>query len=189
MWLAFLNFNPGTGLMVGSLWVGVWLGWAAWATRWKAAPGAGVWKTARAFVTSGLLALAIHVVIVFDNFHHWSHEMARIAMELRTAEFLPRQTGGAIYLTYVFLALWVMEAGWSWLAFEAWQRRPRWLDGLVQAYLHLYGVVLILLLGGTAAHYIPPVIPGIFGVGVVAVLTWLWRRGRQAVMPAGTKAP
>lgn len=171
--------NVGVSLMVGTLWLGVWLGWVSWATRWAAPPQSAAWRQARAFLTGGMVAMAIHAFIAFDNFHNWSHEMARIAMELRTGEFLPLQTGVAIYFTYLFLVIWLAETLWSWLAFAAWQKRPRWVDGAVQACLHLYGVLLILVLGGVGAHHLPPLLPGAFTVAVVAVLTWLWRRARR----------
>ncbi|MCX8155188.1 MAG: hypothetical protein N3J91_01845 [Verrucomicrobiae bacterium] len=177
--------NVGVSLMVGALWLAVWLGWAGWATRRAAPPRGSEWRRARGFFTGGCVALAIHAFIAFDNFHNWSHEMAKVAMELRTAEYLPWQTGAAIYLTYLYLALWAVETLWSWAAFEAWQQRPRWLDWSIQAYLHLYGVVLILLLGGAAAHHLPPLLPGMLAVGVVAFLTWIWRRASRPASAPG----
>jgi hypothetical protein len=177
MILAYIN--PGIALMVGALWLGVWLGWTAWTTRWKAAPQAAAWRQARMLMTAGLVLLAIHAFIALDNFHNWSHEMARIAMELRTAEFLPWSTGAVIYLTYAYLALWTMEAAWSWLAFSSWQSRPKWLDVCLQAFLQVYGLGLILFLGGLAAHYVPPPIPGMLVALAVAVATWLWRRAQK----------
>lgn len=174
--MVFAVINVGVGLMVGALWLAVWLGWTAWATRWPAASQAPAWRKARRFLTGGLVALAIHAFIAFDNFHNWSHEMAWIAMELRTAEFLPVQSGAAVYLTYLYLALWVAEVLWSWVAFTGWQRRPRWLDWGIQGYLHLYGAVLILILGGVGAHHLPPLGVGLVVVGVVAAVTWWWRR-------------
>lgn len=177
MMLAYIN--PGIGLMIGALWAGVWLGWAAWATRWQAAPQAAAWRQARRLMTAGFVLLVMHTFMALDNFHNWSHEMARIAMELRTAEFLPQPFGAVIYGTYLFLALWAVEVAWSWLAFASWQCRPRWWDVCLQGFLQVFGLVLILFLGGVAAHYVPPPLPGALVAAVVAVATWFWRRAKS----------
>lgn len=174
MMLAVINIGP--LLMVGSLWLGVWLGWTSLASRWQVGANDKAWKSARRFLTGGLAALAAHTLITFDNYHNWSHEMARVAMELRVAEYLPIKSGAVIYVTYLYLALWAIEVVWSWAAFDLWQRRGRWLDGAIQFYLQLYGLVLVLWVGGVGAHYVPPWLPGLLTILAAGGVTWFWRQ-------------
>jgi hypothetical protein len=177
--MLFAYINIAVGLVKGSLWLALWLAVLALAWRRGAVPDGAAWRRARMFFTLGAAALLIHAILAFDGFLNWSHEMGYVTMEMRTGEFLPVKTGGAIYATYLFLAVWLVETVWSWVKFAAWQRRPRWLDGLVQLFLLGYGFVLVVFLGGVAAYHLTPLGWTSLAVAAVAAATWTLARPRQ----------
>lgn len=176
--MVFAHVNVAVILIKGSLWLGIWLAWLALAWRWGAAPDSPAWRRARWCFTASAIPLLIHAAISFDNFLNWSHEMGVVTMEMRTAEFLPVQTGAAIYLTYLFLIIWLLEVVVSWAAFDAWRCRPRWFDALVQFFLLGYGFILVVFLGGVGAYQLTPVGWTSLAVAALAGITWGLARRR-----------
>jgi len=81
--------------------------------------------------TAGCALFVVHVVAAFGYYHHFSHRAAFDDTAKQTADLLGFAFGGGIYFSYLFLAVWVLDVVWRWVAAAS---RPAWLDWP----LHLY---------------------------------------------------
>lgn len=82
--------------------------------------------------TLGCGLFIAHVVFAFGYYHHFSHQAAYDETARQTQEQIGFAFGGGIYFSYLFLALWVMDVAWRWLAPAT---RPAWLDWPLHAYM------------------------------------------------------
>lgn len=71
--------------------------------------------------TLGFVALTSHVVAAFHYLHRWDHAAALKHTAQRTAEVTGWQWSGGLYINYLFLAFWLVDAIRIWL--EALQLR------------------------------------------------------------------
>jgi hypothetical protein len=76
-------------------------------------------RGARAIWTIGVTLAVIHVVLAFHLIYRWDHEAAVVAIVCQTAERFGWGWRGAIYINYVFLAVWLVDVGWWWFAPES----------------------------------------------------------------------
>ena len=73
-------------------------------------------RLARAFWTLGIALALVHVILAFHMVYGWDHEAAVIATVRQTAERFGQGWRGGIYVNYVFLAIWMADVCWWWLA-------------------------------------------------------------------------
>jgi hypothetical protein len=85
--------------------------------------------------TLGCVAYLGHVFCAFEFRHGWSHAAAYGETARRTEEMSGLDWGGGLYLNYLFTAVWVGDVLWWWLAPGGYERRPRWLGGMVPGFL------------------------------------------------------
>ena len=106
-----------------------------------------------AWITGGVLA-AIHAVIAIAVRYQWDHALAVRDTARQGAGF-----GPAIYVNYLFIALWIVAA-WTW---------RHWLWRLF---------VLTMVINATIVFARPIARP--FGALLVALLVWAWTKRSKA---------
>jgi hypothetical protein len=73
-------------------------------------------RLARAIWTLGIALAFVHVVLAFQLVYGWDHEAAVVATVQQTADRFGQGWRGGIYVNYVFLAIWLADVSWWWLA-------------------------------------------------------------------------
>jgi hypothetical protein len=73
-------------------------------------------RLARAMWTIGIALALVHVALAFHLVYAWDHEAAVIATAQQAADRFGWGWRGSIYFNYVFLALWLADVCWWWLA-------------------------------------------------------------------------
>ena len=76
-----------------------------------------------------------HLFCAFQFHHSWSNSSAIEATAVETEELLGFAFGAGIYFSYVFAAIWVIDAAWWWIRPEKYETRPKWLATLVHTYI------------------------------------------------------
>ena len=85
-------------------------------------------RRARLISTAALLLTLLHVVLAFQLVYGWSHEAA-VQGTIRQVEALVGQGWrGAIFVNYAFLALWLTDVCWWWVAPISHARAPSRLE-------------------------------------------------------------
>lgn len=82
--------------------------------------------------TIGCGLFVAHVIAAFGYYHHFSHEAAYDETARQTQAQLGFAIGGGIYFSYLFLAVWIVDAAWRWIAPGT---RPSWFDWPLHAYM------------------------------------------------------
>src|SRR6185503_2577121 len=85
-------------------------------------------EPARRLWTAALALALIHAGLAFDVAYQWSHQAAFLDTARRTAAVTGIVWGGGIFVNYLFLALWLADAVWWWVAPAAYLRRPATLE-------------------------------------------------------------
>jgi hypothetical protein len=91
--------------------------------------GQPVWsqQAARVVWTVGAVCLGIHVIAVFHYLHGWSHAAAYQHTAEETTRVTGIDIGGfGIYVNYLFLGIWTMDAAVWWFLGDDWPGRHRW---------------------------------------------------------------
>jgi hypothetical protein len=146
--------------------------WAVGEALMRRSPLSDRW--ARAFWTMGIALALAHVVLAFQLVYAWNHEAAVAATGRQAADRFGWDWRGGIYVNYVFLALWLADVGWWWLAPASHASRPIGIEAARLAlftFMFLNGAVVFA--SGTGR------LVGIASV-VVALLGSLARRQRLA---------
>ena len=73
-------------------------------------------RLARAMWTIAIGLALVHVALAFHLVYAWDHEAAVIATAQQAADRFGWGWRGSIYFNYVFLALWLADVCWWWLA-------------------------------------------------------------------------
>ena len=73
-------------------------------------------RMARAIWTVGIALALIHVVLAFEVVYAWDHEAAVAATAQQAADRFGWGWRGGIYINYVFLASWLADVCWWWIA-------------------------------------------------------------------------
>jgi hypothetical protein len=73
-------------------------------------------RLARALWTAGLALALIHVILAFAIVYAWDHEAAVAATARQAAERFGWGWRGAIYVNYLFVALWCADLASWWIA-------------------------------------------------------------------------
>jgi hypothetical protein len=149
VWLALVGYGAGAGLLLLARSRQRWLDGARWA-----------W-------TIGCGFMVAHVALAFGSHHHWSHVDAYLQTARRTDEMIGARWGGGIYFNYVFIAAWIADAAWWWVAPSSFARRPRWLTSI------WHGFAFFMVFNGAVIFAMGPV--RWFGAlicGCLVVLSW-----------------
>jgi hypothetical protein len=88
--------------------------WALGEALMRRSPRSDRW--ARAIWTTGIALALIHVGLAFQLVYAWDHEAAVAATMRQAAERFGWGWRGGIYVNYVFVALWLADVCWWWLA-------------------------------------------------------------------------
>ena len=86
---------------------------------------------------AGCIIAIVHTVLAFAIAHNWSHadavhDTARLTKEMYGVDF-----GQALYMNYVFLAVWLMDAVW-WMAAPAGYVRPAPVTWTLRGFYMIY---------------------------------------------------
>jgi hypothetical protein len=73
-------------------------------------------RIARASWTAGIALALIHVFLAFQFVYAWDHEAAVLATVQQAAERFGWGWRGGIFLNYAFLAVWLADVCWWWVA-------------------------------------------------------------------------
>jgi hypothetical protein len=109
--------------VVKSLMVVVVPAWAAGEILMRRSPERD--KLARTIWTGALALMLVHVWLAFQLVYGWDHDRAVTETARRTAEAVGTAWRGAIYVNYVFLAIWIADAWWWWANRAAHAARSR----------------------------------------------------------------
>ncbi len=158
VWLALIAYTIGTAL---------------WLTPRRADRSLAA---ARWSWTLGCALFLAHIVCAFSYFHHWSHDDAYRETARQTAEVTGWQSGGGLYINYVFAAAWLAAVLHSWLAPESF-RTSRWIAAW-------HGFVFFMMINGAVVFVHGPT--RWLGILLCAVVTIAWLlhwRSAKAQMP------
>jgi hypothetical protein len=128
----------------------------------------------------GVMLCGAHMVLAFGVRHAWSHAAAVRATALQTEAVYGLYWGGGLYVNYLFVAVWFVEAIWWRLNARSFFRRPRAVTQLVRAFY-------LLILFNAAVVFAAPARRAA-GMVFVAALLWAWRPGMKrgaAVVSSG----
>jgi hypothetical protein len=87
-------------------------------------------RRARASWTIGIILALVHVVLAFDLVYAWNHEAAVEATVRQAADRFGSGWRGGIYVNYAFLAVWLGDVCWWWLAPGMRAARPRGVEAV-----------------------------------------------------------
>src|SRR5262245_6539359 len=80
-------------------------------------------EPARRLWTAAIVLMILHAVLAFHVVYGWRHATAVIETARQTAAVTGLEWGGGIFVNYVFLAAWTIDAAWWWIAPRAYVRR------------------------------------------------------------------
>ena len=98
------------------------LGWAAGEALMRRSAAAD--RLARAIWTIGIALALVHVALAFQVVYAWDHEAAVVATAQQAAARFGWGWRGSIYFNYVFLAIWLADTAWWWIAPRSHAARP-----------------------------------------------------------------
>jgi hypothetical protein len=100
---------------------------ALWAVA-EIAGSRGLW-------TAALALTLFHSVAAFHTFYGGSHAVARQETARQTAALTGVDFSGGIYVNYLFLVVWSVDAAWWWALPAGYARRPRWLSAAIRGFI------------------------------------------------------
>jgi hypothetical protein len=101
--------------------------WAwGWPVMWSVRPAA---EPTRILWTWGCLSCLFHLAVAFHVGHAWSHRAAYRHVEDASG------FGPGLFVNYLFAAVWVADAAWAWVAFDAYLKRPAWVKWAVVGFM------------------------------------------------------
>jgi hypothetical protein len=122
--------------------------------------------------TLGAALALVHAVSAFVVFYEGSYEMARVATMRQTEALTGVRFTGGIYINYVFLATWLLDAAWWWLSPASRAERPRAVDAGIR------GFIFFIMVNG-AVVFADGLARGVGLVAVIAVAACWMRRARR----------
>lgn len=129
-----------------------WPFWAMWlqaANRTKTAmPGISDAAFYRAMYAVLCILFLFHVAIAFHLGHGWSHRDAFERTE-RISGF-----GPGIFVSYAFIAVWVADVIWSWVSFDSYLSRPKWLTGAILGFMGFIWFNAVIVFGSWIFRFI-----------------------------------
>lgn len=88
---------------------------------------------------TGAFCSLIHAVATMGLIHQWSHQAAVVDTAERTESMLGISVGVGIYFNYLFVALWLLDAGWLVFFRESYGLRSKWIRRVIYGYLLFIG--------------------------------------------------
>lgn len=73
-------------------------------------------EPARQLWTAAVLLAWLHAALAFGSVYGWSHRTAIHATARQTAAVTGLEWGGGLYVNYLFLIAWALDALWWWMA-------------------------------------------------------------------------
>ena len=107
--------------------------YVAWLAGWLSLRSPRWPSVARWIWTAACGLFLVHVACAFHFYHGWSHAAAWEDTARQTEAMLGAAFGEGIYFSYAFMALWVLDVIWSWIATTP--HRTAWPRLLVHAFL------------------------------------------------------
>jgi hypothetical protein len=95
---------------------------------------------ARAVWTAGAVLQVVHAACALGFYHAWSHADALAHTARLTAEMTGWDWGGGLYLNYVFTAVWAADAAWWHVDRASYERRSKWIDGVILGFMAFMAV-------------------------------------------------
>jgi hypothetical protein len=131
----------------------------------RAGPAAGwAWPV----FTLGLLFCLIHIAVALGHVHGWSHAKAIAVTGAQTKAVFGLDWGGGLFVNYLFVAAWAVDA-WTWRRAEA---RGRPSPAALRWPLRIFYAIVLF----NAAVIFAAGIRRVLGLAIVAWLLWLWMR-------------
>lgn len=133
----------------------------------------GIRASARAWPwwvwAAGIAFMAVHFALAFEVRHGWSHAAALRATAAQTAAVYGFDWGGGVFVNYLFLGVWAIDAGaWRAAPDRYASRGPLWSWTLRAFYL-------VIILNAAVVFAAGP--RRLLGAVIVATLVWSWRHG------------
>jgi len=127
--------------------------------------------------TAGCCLMWLHTACAFHFVHGWSHSAAYAATAAETAAMAGLNWGGGLYVNYLFLIIWTLDAAWWWLQPPR-AARPLWVDAGVHGFLAFVAINGAIVFADGLARWL--------GVAGLVTLTsiWLWQRHLRKVNSA-----
>ena len=126
-------------------------------------------RIARWCWTWACLAFAIHVAMAFHFYHGWSHADAFERTRLESG------WGEGIYVSYLFLVIWLADVIWWWLQPLAYAQRPRWTERGLHAFM------LFMIFNATIIYEEGPI--RWVGIAMFLAFAVVWFRTRRTATP------
>ena len=117
----------GDGVVRGTMILAT-LAWSAGEVLMRRSPRAD--RIARAAWTLGVTLSLLHVAAAFELVYAWDHEAAARATLRQVEARFGLGWAGAIYVNYVFLAVWAADVAWWWIAPQSHSARSRRLESI-----------------------------------------------------------
>ena len=129
-------------------------------------------RRSRAAWTVGALLALVHALFAFGVFYAWSHERARVSTMRQTAALTGVTFAAGIYINYLFLLIWLGDAGWWWLSPRSYAMRPRAVT------LAVHGFIFFIMVNGAVVF--ADGVARIVGVASTSavIINWLRRLTR-----------
>jgi hypothetical protein len=133
-------------------------------------------RAARAAWTIGAGLSLIHVILAFQWVYGWNHAAAVEATVTRAADLFGVGWRGAVFLNYAFIALWLGDVCWWWVAPGSRSLRSSRLENVRRAFFIFMFVNGSVVFASGAGRVI--------GVAAVALVlaAWVNRPGRAATV-------
>lgn len=109
----------------GTMWAAT-LAWAIGEIGMRRFPHAS--RGVRAIWTVGVALAFVHTSLAFHHVHGWSHSAAALETMRQAEERFGVGWSGGIYVNYVFLGTWLLDAGWWWFAAQSRAARARGIE-------------------------------------------------------------
>ena len=123
---------------------------------------------AAATFLAGCLVAIVHTIVAFDVAHDWSHADAVRDTAKLTKEMYGIDFATALYMNYLFLAVWLADAVW-WMAFPRGYVRPALATWALRAF---YMVFLFNAMVVFAADW-----RRVLGLVIISWLARIWSPG------------
>lgn len=89
--------------------------------------------------TFAWIAYLVHLIVAFNDIHHWSHADALAHTQERSG------FGYGIFVSHFFTIVWGADVAWWWIAPTNYEHRPAWVGWGVHsflAFMFLNGVII-----------------------------------------------
>ncbi len=85
----------------------------------------------------------LHAMAAMAFYHQWNHSLALADTARQTKSLLGFPVGIGLYFNYAFVSIWLADALWWIAASGSYEKRARWINGLV------YGFLIFIAINGT----------------------------------------